>query len=122
MHSQRLARPRRIPSAQPFQAPRSESIPTLAYLCESKLFYSIPHATSPVAVHSLSVSPTNNNNSSPIKESPLAEPTVVAAYSGTTTEPTAPAVPAEADKSAEMAEDIAEEPIAEVKESELNSR
>ncbi|KAI0345723.1 Endosulfine-domain-containing protein [Trametopsis cervina] len=42
----------------------------------------IPHATSPVVIHTTSVSPTNNNvASSPIKESPLAEPTIPAAAS-----------------------------------------
>ncbi|KAI0785211.1 Endosulfine-domain-containing protein, partial [Abortiporus biennis] len=35
----------------------------------------IPHATSPPVTHSLSISPTNS--SSPIKESPLAEPELV---------------------------------------------
>ncbi|KAI0086593.1 camp-regulated phosphoprotein/endosulfine conserved region-domain-containing protein [Irpex rosettiformis] len=40
----------------------------------------IPHAASPVAIHTASVSPPNNIPvSSPIKESPLAEPTIFAA-------------------------------------------
>ncbi|KAI0801733.1 camp-regulated phosphoprotein/endosulfine conserved region-domain-containing protein [Irpex lacteus] len=40
----------------------------------------IPHAASPITIHPTSASPpANNSASSPIKESPLAEPTIVSA-------------------------------------------
>lgn len=69
---------------------------------------SIPHATSPVAVHALSVSPTNNNAASPIKESPLADPTTMTMDSATFSEERAAAEPDKPEESvSEAAEDDA---------------
>lgn len=66
---------------------------------------SIPHATSPVAVHALSVSPTNNNAASPIKESPLADPIGVTVDDSAFSEEK---VVAEAGHSEEMKDEVLE--------------
>lgn len=66
------------------------------------LLVSIPHATSPPVNHAMSVSPTNNATS-PIKESPLAEPEDAAEQGAAPAAPSeeAPAQPAEASEAEE---------------------
>ncbi|GJE91795.1 endosulfine-domain-containing protein [Phanerochaete sordida] len=69
----------------------------------------IPHANSPPVSHTLSSSPTNNSATSPIKESPLADPDRAAfqeaepalAAEGAATETSAMPVEAEAEDKAE---------------------
>lgn len=69
----------RTPSVQPSQVPKSAFF-YIRCLISGSREYSIPHAASPITIHPTSASPpANNSASSPIKESPLAEPTIVSA-------------------------------------------
>ncbi|KAI0689713.1 Endosulfine-domain-containing protein [Cytidiella melzeri] len=77
----------------------------------------IPHAVSPIVTHATSVSPTNNNNtvSSPIKESPLAEPTIVTALATDAPVSSEEKPASEAETTKEMQEDATDQQAEEVK-------
>lgn len=78
-------------------------------VAHKRLYRSIPHANSPPVSHTLSSSPTNNSATSPIKESPLADPDRAAfqeaepalVAEGAATETSAMPVEAEAEDKAE---------------------